>query len=136
MSDRGATKTTLLIFAALTATGASRFITGKFSAQSFIEHPGENALFIAAGLVFGLLLGLSVDALLKKEPGARLKNLAYAGCAAAAVFLVVIHQTRNFISDGPPALAMGLAFLMTSLAAGKPAGNCRQDGGVTKKLRS
>ncbi|MBI3580777.1 MAG: hypothetical protein HY098_01635, partial [Nitrospinae bacterium] len=93
-----------------------------FGFSQFKENFREHALLCAAGLLFGWLLldaasGYKEKLFFSARPGLfpRMELLA---ALAGPVFLVVLHQFRYFLNDGPANVAMAFGLLANLLFGG------------------
>ncbi len=108
----------------LTAAGIFHMVKLHFTLASLADNPREYLMHCAAGLFFGLIFTEGMfgyarawltDLRRNFLPGPALWVLA------PIVFLVVLHQTRYFLNDGPATLALAVAVLMSGFLGGRSA---------------
>ena len=98
-------------FLAALFVGASR-MWGKFGPSEFASHRDEYLLHIGAGIFLGITLQVATSALIAGRAGSwRALYLSIAGLATPFLFIVLIHQTRASLNDGPGTVALGFGLL-------------------------
>lgn len=104
-------------FLAFLFVGASR-MWGKFGPSEFAVHRDEYLLHIGAGIFMGITLHVAMAVLIARRAGSWLTvYLAVAGLATPFLFIVLIHQTRTVLNDGPGTVALGFGLLTASLVS-------------------
>jgi hypothetical protein len=101
-------------FLAFLFIGASR-MWGKFGPAEFAARRDEYLLHIGAGVFLGVTLQIAASALFSRKGGSwRNVFLAVSGVVSPFLFLVLIHQTRAFLNDGPGTISLGAGLLAAS----------------------
>lgn len=85
---------------------------GRFGPSEFGSHRNEYLLHIGAGIFLGITLQVATTVLIVGRTGSwRALYLAVAGIATPFLFIVLIHQTRTALNDGPGAVSLGFGLL-------------------------
>lgn len=101
-------------FLAALFVGASR-MWGNFGPTEFASHRDEYLLHIGAGIFLGITLQIATAVLIVGRTGSwRALYLAVAGLATPFLFIVLIHQTRGALNDGPGTVSLGFGLLAAS----------------------
>lgn len=110
---------TILTSVTLLILGFAHINKLGFTLSSFLNSPREYGLLCAAGALFGWLLLDAARAFKEKvffsPDSARFPRLETITLAATIVFVVLLHQFRYFLNDGPTNIAMGLGLLANFL---------------------
>lgn len=97
--------------------GAQR-MWGKFGPTEFASHRDEYLLHIGAGIFLGITLHVAATVLIARRNGSwRSTYLAIAGVATPFLFIVLIHQTRMAINDGPGTVSLGFGLLSAAFVS-------------------
>lgn len=97
--------------------GAQR-MWGKFGPTEFADHRNEYLLHIGAGIFLGITLHVAATVLIMRRNGSwRGVYLAIAGVVTPFLFIVLIHQTRMAINDGPGTVSLGFGLLLATLVS-------------------
>ncbi len=112
----------LFLAALLAVAGAAHMVKLNFTTEQFQESWREYLLHCAAGLLFGWLFVEALFGYAHRWLGDLRRNwLPGYGLALLAplLFVVLMHQTRYFLNDGPATLAMAAGVLLAGLLKGK-----------------
>lgn len=108
----------------LIGAGVIHMVKLHFTFALLVDNSREYLLHCAAGVLFGWIAaealfayarGWLTDLRRNFLPGPAL------ACIAPIIFLVVLHQTRYFLNDGPATLAMAAGVLASGLFGGRSA---------------
>lgn len=107
----------IAFFLASLFVGVSR-IWGKFGLSEFANHSDEYLLHIGAGIFLGITLHVAATALITRRNGSwRAVYLAVAGVVTPFLFIMLIHQTRTALNDGPGTVSLGLGLLSAAFVS-------------------
>ncbi|MBF0635456.1 MAG: hypothetical protein HQK85_12450 [Nitrospinae bacterium] len=91
---------------------------GKFGPTEFANHRDEYLLHIGSGIFLGITLHVAATVLIAQRNGSwRAVYLAIAGVVTPFLFIVLIHQTRVAINDGPGTVSLGFGLLLSAVAS-------------------
>lgn len=91
---------------------------GKFGPSEFANHRDEYLLHIAVGIFFGVTLQIAATVLIFHRSGSwRTVYLALAGLLTPFLFIILIHQTRMALNDGPGTVSLGFGLLLAAFAS-------------------
>ncbi|MBI4665939.1 MAG: hypothetical protein HY751_05940 [Nitrospinae bacterium] len=96
---------------ALAVTSATRFFKNGSVLMTVAERPGEHLLSGLCGLLLGSALGMALEIVLAndwKSQKTSVKLLTWLGLTSPIIYLMVAHQTRNLVNDGPATAAMAI----------------------------
>ncbi len=108
----------------LIAAGVLHMVKLHFTFALLADNPREYLLHCVAGLLFGRVFAEGMFAYARAWLTDLRRNFlpgSAMGIIAPIVFLMVIHQTRYFLNDGPATLAMAAAMLASGLLGGRSA---------------
>jgi len=101
----------------LAVTGVSRIYSFGLSFEGMDrDHVREYYFHISAGLFSGWVFYTGVSYFLSDISKRKFRSPELIAIVYPLVFLVLIHQTRDTINDGPGALAMAAGYLLTLTA--------------------
>lgn len=81
----------------------------------------EYLLSVSAGLFFGWALYSGVSWVFEGRRNAGERKAAVIAVAAPLLFLVLAHQTRGVINDGPATLALAAGYAISAIFCGRAA---------------
>lgn len=104
-------------FLAALFVGVSR-MWGRFGPSEFASHRDEYLLHIGAGMFMGITLHVAMTVLIARRAGSWLSvYLAVAGLVTPFLFIILIHQTRTALNDGPGTVSLGFGLLVAALVS-------------------
>lgn len=104
-------------FLAALFVGAGR-MWGTFGPAEFASHRDEYLLHIGAGIFLGITLQVATAVMIVGRTGSwRTLYLAVAGLVTPFLFIVLIHQTRTALNDGPGTVSLGFGLLAASFVS-------------------
>lgn len=104
------------------AVGASRLAAAgvEFGALENSQIK-EYLLSAAAGLFFGWVLYSGVSWVLEGPRNARERKAAVIAIVSPLLFIILAHQTRGVINDGPATLALAAGYAISAILCGRAA---------------
>ena len=104
-------------FLAALFVGAER-MWGRFGPSEFASHRDEYLLHIGSGIFLGITLQVAAAVLIAGRTGSwRALYLAVAGLVTPFLFIVLIHQTRTALNDGPGMVSLGFGLLSAAFVS-------------------
>lgn len=104
----------VLIVACAMAVGALRLLTADIDFGGLENSQiKEYLLSASAGLFFGWVFYNGVSWVLKGARNLRDRKAAVMAIVAPLLFLVLAHQTRGAINDGPATLALAAGYVLS-----------------------
>ena len=104
-------------FLAALFVGAER-MWGRFGPSEFASHRDEYLLHIGVGIFLGITLQVATAVLAVGRTGSwRALYLAVAGLVTPFLFIVLIHQTRTALNDGPGTVSLGFGLLSAAFVS-------------------
>lgn len=108
--------------AALFLFGYAHMAKLGFGSAQFFDSIREYALLCTAGAMFGWLLTASArgykEKFLFSDDSSMFPVVETLGVLSPVVFLIVLHQFRYFLNDGPANISMGLVLLVNAILSG------------------
>ncbi|MBF0170258.1 MAG: hypothetical protein HQK87_04085 [Nitrospinae bacterium] len=97
--------------ALLVGVSLLRFNKGGITLADVGDMGREYGVAALVGLVFGWFLGQGMDAVTRQTPESR--RIAIMGIVTPLLALILSHQTRAFLNDGPITLALAVGLLFS-----------------------